>query len=236
MPDDVLLGPRARRLLLSRLYVSPDREFYLRELVRLTGLAPRTVQLELDRLVAAELVLERRSGNRRYLRANIRYPLFRPVYDIVARTDGLAALLARALGTEGIAFAFVFGSMATGVATSGSDVDLLVVGSAGLREVVRRLSKIQEQVGREINPVVWTRAEFERRRGAKDAFLSRVMAGPRLPVVGEVDGARGVTQGQVALMRLRAAAQAAGTDRLPAAEVAAQVRGRRGGGTLPARQ
>jgi hypothetical protein len=47
-------------------------------------------------------------------------------------------------------------------------------------------------VGREINPVVWTRAEFERRRSAADAFLSRVMAGPILPVVGDVDGARGL--------------------------------------------
>ena len=188
MPDAVLLGPRARRLLLSHIYMAPDREFYLRELVRLTGLAPRTVQVELDRLVASELVLERRSGNRRYLRANVRYPLFRPVYDIVARTDGLAAVLARALGAEGIAFALVFGSMASGTATTGSDVDLLVVGSVGLREVVRRLSRVQEAVGREINPVVWTRAEFERRRSARDAFLSRVMAGPRLPVVGEADG------------------------------------------------
>lgn len=189
MTDSGLLGPRARRQLLARIYVAPDREFYLRELVRLTGLAPRTVQVELDRLVAAELVLERRSGNRRYLRANNRHPLFRPVYDIVARTDGLAAVLAGALGTDRIAFAFVFGSMASGVATTGSDVDLLVVGSVGLREVVRRLSPVQETIGREVNPVVWTRAEHERRRAAKDAFLSRVMGGPRLPVVGDADGA-----------------------------------------------
>jgi predicted nucleotidyltransferase len=188
MSEHILLGTRARRRLLARIYGDPDREFYLRELVRLTGLAPRTVQVELDRLVAAELVMERRSGNRRYLRANIRHPLFRPVYDIVARTDGLAAVLASALGTEGIAFAWVFGSMASGVATAGSDVDLLVVGSVGLREVVRRLSPVQEKVGREINPVVWTRAEFERRRAARDAFLSRVMGGPRLPVVGDADG------------------------------------------------
>jgi predicted nucleotidyltransferase len=189
MSSDLLLGPRSRRLLLARLYMAPEREFYLRELVRLTGLAPRTVQVELDRIVAAELVLERRSGNRRYLRANVGHPLFRPLYDIVARTDGLAAVLARALGADGIAFAVVFGSMASGLATAGSDVDLLVVGSAGLREVVRRLSPVQEKVRREINPVVWTRAEYERRRAAKDGFLGRVMAGPRLPVVGEADAA-----------------------------------------------
>ena len=192
MTSDVLFGTRARRLLLARLYMAPDREFYLREMVRLTGLMPRSVQVELDRLVAAELLVERRSGNRRYLRANVRHPLFRPLYDIVARTDGLAAILARALGTDGVAFAFVFGSMASGLATAGSDVDLLVVGALGLRETVRRLSPVHDAVGREINPVVWTRAEFERRRSAADAFLVRVLAGPILPVVGDVDGARGL--------------------------------------------
>ena len=192
MPSHLLLGPRARRLLLARLYGAPEREFYLRELVRLTGLAPRSVQVELDRLVAAGLVRERRSGNRRYLSAEVSHPLFRPVYAIVAGTDGLAATLERALGTDGVAFAFVFGSLASGLGTAGSDVDLLVVGSLGLREAVRRISRVQDAVGREINPVVWTRAEYERRRAAKDAFLARVMAGPRLPVVGEPDGTRGV--------------------------------------------
>ena len=172
-----------RQAILSRTFSDPGRAFHVRELARRTGLAPRTVQVEVDRLVAAGLLADYRDGNRRYLKANTRHPLFQPIREIVLKTDGLAGVLADALGTDGIELAFVFGSMASSTATAGSDVDLLVVGSAGLREVTRRLAPAHDQLGREINPVVWTREEYERRRTDGDPFLTRVLTGPRLKVV-----------------------------------------------------
>ncbi len=165
--------------------LAPDREFYLRELARSTGAALRTVQVELNRLVGAGILLERRSGNRRYLRANERHPLYRSLRELVVRSDGLIDLIRASLGTEGIDLAFVFGSMAEGTAKSDSDVDVLIVGDLGLREAVRRLAAAQERLGREINPVVWTREEFERRQKSGDHFLSRIVAGSRLIIMGE---------------------------------------------------
>jgi predicted nucleotidyltransferase len=182
-PYEVITA-KSRRRILARTLLAPDREFYLRELVRATGLAPRTVQVELDRLVAAEILLERRSGNRRYLRANERHPLYRPLRELLVKSEGLVGVLREVLGTDGIQVAFVFGSMADGTARSDSDIDLLIVGDVGLREVVGRLAAAQDQLGREVNPVVWTREEFERRRRAKDRFLGRVLSGLRLMIVG----------------------------------------------------
>jgi len=182
-PYEVITA-KSRRRILARTLLAPDREFYLRELVRATGLAPRTVQVELDRLVAAEILLERRSGNRRYLRANERHPLYRPLRELLVKSEGLVGVLREVLGTDGIQVAFVFGSMADGTARSDSDIDLLIVGDVGLREVVGRLAAAQDQLGREVNPVVWTREEFERRGRAKDRFLGRVLSGLRLMIVG----------------------------------------------------
>ena len=186
VPPNLLLGPTARRAILARTFLDPAREFHLRELARLTGLAPRTVQQEVEKLVLADLLAERRSGNRRYLHANERHPLFQPVRQIVLMTDGLADVLRAALGAEGVELALVYGSIASASPKAGSDVDLLVVGSLGLRDAVRRLGKAQEALGREINPNVWTRAEFDRRTRQKDAFLRRVLQNPTLPVVGTV--------------------------------------------------
>jgi predicted nucleotidyltransferase len=181
--DDIIVS-KTRRRLLAQTLLAPDREFYLRELVRATGLAPRTVQVELDRLVAAEILLERRSGNRRYLRANERHPFYRPLRELLAKGEGLVGIVRDVLGTSGIEVAFVFGSMADGTAKAGSDIDLLIVGDVGLREVVGRLAPAHERLGREINPIVWTREEFERRRRSNDHFLGRVLSGSRLMVVG----------------------------------------------------
>ena len=188
MAANLLLGPTARRAILARTYLDPTREFHLRELVRRTGLAPRTVQQEVEQLVRADLLSERRDGNRRYLRANERHPLFRPVREIVLKTDGLADVLREALAGGDMDFALVFGSIAAATPAAASDIDLLVVGSLGLRETVRRLQPAQDTLGREIVPIAWTRAEFERRRRSRDAFLARVLSGPTIPVIGDVPG------------------------------------------------
>jgi predicted nucleotidyltransferase len=152
--------------------------------VRLTEFAPRTVQQEVDRLVQGDILEERRSGNRRYLRAQKRHPLFRAIREIVINTVGLVDVLREALGERGIDFALVFGSFAEGTEKSASDIDLLVVGSLGLRETVRRLASAQDQLERELNPVVWTRKEFQRRLTKPDPFLTRLLRGPRLMLIG----------------------------------------------------
>ena len=179
------LGSKARVALLLRLFLNPDKEYYLRELVRLTGFAPRTIQVELDHLMGNDLLLERRSGNRRYFKANIYSPLFKPLQELVLRSEGFIGVVAEALGNEGIQFAFVFGSMAAGTAGADSDVDLLVVGELGLREVVRRLHDVPDQIGREINPIVWTEAEYIRRLHEDDHFLTEILRGPRITIIGE---------------------------------------------------
>lgn len=182
----LLLGPRARRAILARTFLDPSRELHLRELVRLTGLAPRTVQQELERLVRADLLTERRSGNRRYVRANGQHPLFTHVRGIVLRTDGLAHVLREALGSEGVELALVYGSIASGTPKAGSDIDLLIVGALGLREAARRLRPAQDILGREIVPVVWTREELERRQRERDAFLERILQRPTVLVAGAI--------------------------------------------------
>ena len=67
----------------------------------------------------------------------------------------------------------------------GGVVDVLVVGDLSLRQVVRRFSGVHDSLGREVNPVVWTREEFERRRACADHFLIDVLSGPTIMIVGE---------------------------------------------------
>ncbi len=185
MMASLLLGPASRAAVIARTFLDPDREFYLRELVRVSGFALRTVQEEVDRLVAADLLTERRHGNRRYLSANKRHPLFRPVREIVLKTDGLVNVLRDALGVERVDFALVFGSIASDTPSAASDVDVLVVGDLSLRQVVRRFSSVQDVLGRDVNPVVWTREEFEQRRATADHFLTNVLSEPITMIVGE---------------------------------------------------
>ena len=185
MTSSRILGSDSRRAVLARLLLNPDREFYLREIVRLTGFAPRTIQVTVDQLVGDDLLRDRRDGNRRYFQANSNHPFFGPLRDLFLRSEGLADVLASALGEDKIDWAIVFGSIPEGTATAESDVDLLIVGDLGLKEAVTRLSGVSEELGREVNPIVWKREEYERRRQERDHFLMRVEEGETLYVVGE---------------------------------------------------
>jgi predicted nucleotidyltransferase len=182
-----VLFPQVRAEVLRLLFADAGRELHLRDLTRQSGLGLGTVQGELEKLSAADLVTSRRDGNRRYYRANASHPLLPELRQLVLKTSGLREVLADALrGVKGVEVAFVFGSLAAGAGKGASDVDLFVIGDAGLRALAPALRKAADEIGREINPVSMTAAEFRKRR-AKDAFVRGVLGNKKLFVKGGSD-------------------------------------------------
>jgi len=182
-----ILSSRVRAAIFELLFGPTDAELHLRELERRSGLSVMTVRQDLEKLYRLGLVTARRDGNRLYYRANRSHPLYADVRSLVLKTVGVVDVLRDALGQEDIGVAFVFGSVAEGREGAESDVDLMVVGEVGLREVSRRLGGVSEKIGREVNPHVLSRAEFRRRLRRGEHFVSTVMASPRLFVVGTED-------------------------------------------------
>lgn len=182
-----LLFPQVRAELLRLLFADAAREMHGRDLARQSGLNAKTVQDELEKLGAADLVTSRRDGNRRYFRANANHPVFVDLQQIVLKTAGLREVLANALApVDGIAAAFVFGSLADGAGKASSDIDLLVIGDASLRKLAAPLRAAGQVLGREINPVTMSAAEFKQGR-KKNPFLVDVMGKPKLFVKGDAD-------------------------------------------------
>lgn len=182
------LFPKTRAEILRLLFETGDQEIHLRDLARLAGLSPAALQKELTSLAAKELVLTRRDGNRLYYRANTAHPLYPELRGIVLKTSGIAAELGRALeAVGGIDLALIFGSVAAGTATGQSDVDLLVIGSTGLRKLTPALRGVADSLGREINPVCLTPAEWGKKLRSGDAFAARVVNEPKLWLKGGPD-------------------------------------------------
>lgn len=182
-----VVSSRVKAALLRLLFGARPTELHLRELVRQAGLSIGTVQQELRRLTRIGLVVARKDGNRVYYRANPGHPLHADLRSLVLKTDGLAGVLEGALEDKHVLSAFVFGSVARGEAGAESDVDLMVIGSIGLRRLTQLLSGVAEKVGREINPHVLTPEELKLRKRRGDHFLSSVLASPKLFVKGNED-------------------------------------------------
>ena len=159
----------------------------MQELERRSGLALGTVQQELKKLEGMELLVARKDGNRVYYSANVSHALYEDIRSLVLKTSGLIEVLREALAEAGVASAFVFGSVARGEEGAEGDIDIMIVGDAGLKVVSGWLSGVSEKLGREVNPHVLEVDEFRRRRQSGDDFLSRVLGSPKLFVVGDED-------------------------------------------------
>jgi predicted nucleotidyltransferase len=179
-----ILSSRVRAEIFRLLFGLDEKELHLREMERQAGLSLGTIRQDLQKLVKLDLVTTHRDGNRLYNRANTENPLYPEIRNLVLKTAGLVEILKSVLDREGVRVAFVFGSLAINKERAASDVDLMVIGNIGLRTLSKWLSGVSDQIGREINPVIWSEEEFSRRMQKGDHFLSSVLESPKLFIIG----------------------------------------------------
>ena len=179
---------KTRRAVLSLLYSQVDDSFYLRQIVRAAGVGLGAVQRELKQLSDAGIIQRIVRGHQVYYQANPRCPVFAELKSLVVKTVGVGAALQAALAPLGdrVKVAFIYGSIARSGEQRDSDVDVLVVGKATFSEIVSSLSEAQKTTGREINPTVYPPAEFRSKVAAGHHFLTTVLKGPMLFLIGDV--------------------------------------------------
>ena len=175
---------------LGLLFGQPDRSFFATEIIGLAGAGSGAVQRELARLADSGLVTVSKVGNQKHYQANAASPVFAELRGLMLKTTGLAEPLREALAqlAARIAFAFVYGSIAKGGDTAASDIDVMIVSDElSLEDVFAALASAEARLGRKINPTLYTRPEFRRRRAAGNAFLAKVLDGEKIMLIGSDD-------------------------------------------------
>jgi len=175
---------------LGLLFVNAMRSFYANEIIALTGAGTGAVQRELARLESAGLVIATRIGKQKHYQANAESPVFAMLRELVLRTSGLADLLRDGLARRAseIRVAFVFGSVAKGEDTATSDVDLFIVSDTlEYSDLFTILALVERRIGRKVNPQIFTSAELARKRHEKSSFVTRVLAQPKIWLIGGED-------------------------------------------------
>jgi predicted nucleotidyltransferase len=185
---DALL-PKTRQGILAATLVQPEKAWYASELAHRLGVPSSSLQRELHDLSDAGILKTYRNGRMVYYQANRDSPVFPDLRGLLLKTAGLVDVLAQALKpfAAKVATAFIYGSIAAGSEESDSDIDLMVVGRMSPEDLALPLRRARESLGREINPTVYTPAEFGRKHAANDPFLKEVLDQPRLVVLGNKD-------------------------------------------------
>jgi len=181
------LFPKTRKAILSALFTEPDREFYLREIIRLVNAGQGAVERELRSLHKSGLILRQKKGNQVFFKANPDSPIFNELKSIIIKTAGVGDIIKSSLipVADKINCAFIYGSFAKGTERPSSDIDLMVIGSVSLREIVRAVTPAQKQLNREINPSVMSRSEFITRQKKRDSYIADVIKSDKIMLIGD---------------------------------------------------
>ncbi|MDA8107711.1 MAG: helix-turn-helix domain-containing protein [Betaproteobacteria bacterium] len=194
-PLAAALFGKSMRAILGLLYGRPDRRFYVREIARAAGMTPSSLQRQLATLQRAGIIERSEEGRQVYYRADSRCPIFGELKAIAAKTFGVAEVLRAVLRPRAkrIRAAFIYGSVAKGTAAAGSDIDLLVIGEVAPSEIAVDLAQARQRLGREVSLLAYSSAEFAALAAQGNAFVTRVLEGSVIWLIGDretVDGLR----------------------------------------------
>jgi predicted nucleotidyltransferase/AraC-like DNA-binding protein len=154
------LFPTVRGDVLAATLTQPEKWWYLSELAQFLGTSPSSLHRELKALVAGGILETCREGTRVYFKADTGSPAFPELRGLIDKTAGVVPTLRTTLRpfARRIACAFVYGSVARREEHARSDIDLLVVGDAGLVDLTPVLRKAEARLGREVNVTSYSAA------------------------------------------------------------------------------
>jgi len=182
-----LIRSKIRRKVFSLFFTNPEKKYYFRELQRLIGSSPGSLLRELNYLVEAGILEDEFRGNLRFFQVNKKYPLFSELKSIVLKTEGIVGKIKEILLKEPkVKTAFIYGSFAKKDEAALSDVDLMIIGEPDLISLKRRIRRLEDWFGREINYSVYSPKEFIQKKKESD-FVNYILAEPKIVLVGKIN-------------------------------------------------
>lgn len=183
---DALFGKTQQRVL-GLLYGNPDENYHANEIVRRACIGKGSVMRELETLRAAGLLTCENRGNQTLYQANHQSPVYAELAGLVRKTFGIADVIRHALSPVAakISRAFIYGSIAKNEAAATSDIDLMLIGdNLQYSEVMELLASAEKDLGRTINPTLYTPQDLAGKIAAGNAFVIRVLEQPKINVIG----------------------------------------------------
>jgi predicted nucleotidyltransferase len=173
--------------LLALLLLQPERAWTLRELTEALAAPASSVHRELGRAESGGIVLRDSHVRPHQFTAATDDPFYEPLVLLLRGSVGLEQELRTALSDrEDVLAAVVHGSWAGGSRGPDSDIDVLVVGDADLRDLRRLIRPIGKRAGRAIDLTVLSAAEFKRLVADGASFTRRVLEAPAIALVGDL--------------------------------------------------
>lgn len=169
-----------KQKVLTLFFCHPEKRYLLSEIIDRAKVGSGSVQREVQRLTASQLINLHQQGREKYYQANPESPLFNELRSLFEKTRGGEQLILQALKPleSQLKLALIYGSYAKQTDHANSDIDLLLISdNLTLEEVFDALEPAEKQLERQINPTLYTTDEFKSRREKGQSFITRLLAG-----------------------------------------------------------
>ena len=180
----ISMRSKITKVLLNYFFLNPKESLFVNEISRKLNLDKRNLVKKLKELEEAGILASETSGNQKRYSINRLYSLYEEYRKIVFKTIGIESKLKGMLKqVTGIEKVYLFGSYAKDSMEAHSDIDLLVIGEHSVMDLQKEISKIQKEIGREINVVNMDMRDFKKRQKNNDSFISAVFKEKNIEVI-----------------------------------------------------
>lgn len=180
--------------ILAIFLLNPDQKYYQAEIHTRVGGALRNVQKMLLKLEKSGLINHFKRGKMSYYHANREHPAFEDFKHLFLKTISIGDVIRDALQevADKVELAFIFGSYAKGQEASHSDIDVFILGDLSLREIAEAMGAVTDATQREVNPVVYSREEFQKRYESHNHFILELLSCHKIWLLGNEDDLKSV--------------------------------------------
>lgn len=170
--------------ILTYYFLNPDLRHYINELARILKLDPKNLLRKLNELEKEGILKSEFVGKQRYFSLNKKSKVTNIYKDLMAQTAGLEEQIRKLIrNVPGTEQAYIYGSYAKNTMSTGSDIDILIVGNHSTLKMQKALNKIQRGMGREINAVNISMRELNLKKKKKDPFIHNIFSGKHIKLL-----------------------------------------------------
>lgn len=181
-----IITSKVRIKILELFFSNPKELYHVRGIVREVKEEINAIRRELQKLESDGVLRKEPRGNRIYYSVRSDHSFYGDFISMVGKTTGLGKLLIENKNKLGKVSMIMFsGRFALKKERKlADDIDILVVGEITLPELASIIRIEESKLGHEINYTVMSREELDFRRKRRDPFLSGILAGSRVMILG----------------------------------------------------
>ncbi len=176
---------KVRIKILKQYLLNTDKEYHIRELVRILNEEINAVRRELKNLEAFGLLKSRKQTNKIIYTLNPNNPFVHELKSMILKDSEELKLMAKVLGAiNNVDLVVITEAYMTKKYTDDSDIDLLIIGKPDINSLTKEMNNVEKELKRELRMAVLTKEDFEFRKKRREKSILDVIEKDKIILLG----------------------------------------------------